>query len=202
MPTNPSGEYDSSNGYQVVASEYMARREESSIGVATVQKWARSLAPRASILDLGCGHGVPISMALIDDGFVLYGVDASPSLTAAFRSRFPHAQVACEAVEDSRFFGRRFDGVIAVGLMFLLPAGTQRDLIRKVALALNPEGRFLFTSPVQIGTWADVLTRRQSRSLGAEAYKAALSSAGLTLVGEYVDEGGNHYYDACKRQTR
>ena len=46
--------------------------------------------------------------------------------------------VSCEAVEDSSFFGRTFDGVIAVGLLFLLSAAEQRDLIRRVAFALNP----------------------------------------------------------------
>lgn len=190
---------DSSNGYEAVASELMAGRQHSNIGVVTVRTWARSLPMGASILDLGCGFGVPISQALLEDGFVVYGVDASPSLTAAFRCRFPHSHVVCEAVEDSRFFGRTFDGIIAVGLIFLLSADTQRDLIYRVALALNPGGRFLFTSPAQSCTWADLLTGRQSLSLGAEAYKAVLSDAGLTLVGEHLDEGENHYYDTCRR---
>lgn len=198
MATKPRADDDPSNGYEAVATELMAGRQQSSIGVATACTWARSLAPGASILDLGCGHGVPISMALMNDGFVIYGVDASPSLTAAFRNRFPHAHVACEAVEDSRFFGRTFDGIIAVGLMFLLSADSQRDLIRRVALALNPGGRFLFTSPAQSCTWADLLTGRQSLSLGAEAYKAVLSDAGLILVAKDLDEGENHYYEAAK----
>jgi len=198
MPTKPAAEDDPSNGYEGFASEFMARREKSTIGVATVRTWARSLPEGASILDLGCGHGVPISMALMDDGFVIYGVDASPSLAAAFGRRFPKAHIACETVQDSRFFDRTFDGVIAVGLMFLLPAERQRDLIRKVALALNRGGRFLFTSPVQVCPWPDVVTGRTSVSIGDEAYKAALSGAGLTLLGEVVDEGDNHYYDARK----
>ena len=198
MPTKAITVDDPSNGYEAIASEFVERREKSSIGVATVRTWARSLPPGASILDLGCGHGVPISMALMNAGFVIYGVDASPSLTAAFRRQFPHAHVVCEAVEDSRFFGRTFDGIVAVGLMFLLPAEAQRDLIRKVALALNPGGRFLFTSPAQSCTWTDVLTGRQSLSLGVEEYKAMFSALGLILAAEYVDEGDNHYYDACK----
>ena len=194
--TDTSAGNDKSNGYEAVASEFMARRQ-SHIGVATVRSWARSLPPGASVLDLGCGHGLPISMALIDDGFVVYGVDASPSLTAAFQRRFPRADVACEAVEDSRFFGRTFDGVIAVGLMFLLPRAAQRQLIGKVAQALNPGGRFLFTSPAQVCTWIDKLTGRQAQSLGVEAYRAALAESGFALAGEHVDEGDNHYYDAC-----
>jgi SAM-dependent methyltransferase len=192
-------EGDASNGYEAVASEFMAARERSNVGVATVRAWGRSLPKGAAVLELGCGSGVPISEALMNDGVVLYGVDASRSLTAAFRSRFPNAPVACEAVEDSRFFDRTFDGVLAVGLMFLLPAHAQRDLIRRVALALTRGGRFLFSSPAQSCSWTDMLTERPSLSLGAAAYKAVLSDAGLRLIGEHLDEGENHYYDACKQ---
>ena len=188
--------HDPSNGYEAVAAEFMRRRRESGIGVATVRRWSLALAPGATLLDLGCGHGVPLAMTLIDDGFNVYGIDASPTLAAAFRSRFPDTHVACEAVEGSGFFGRTFDAVLAIGLIFLLDADTQRDLIRKVAQALAPRGRFLFTSPRDACAWTDVLTGRTSLSLGADGYKAVLASAGLTLLGEYLDEGDNHYFDA------
>ena len=190
---------DPSNGYEAVASDFIARRGKSRVGVDTVRAWADSLTPGTSVLDLGCGHGVPISMDLLNGGFTIYGVDASPRLAAEFRRRFPQAPVACERVEASRFFGRTFDGVIAIGLMFLLPADTQRTLIRRVAQAMNSGGRFLFTSPEQECSWSDVLTGRLSLSLGAGAYRAALLEADLTLLGEYVDEGDNHYYDTRKR---
>jgi cyclopropane fatty-acyl-phospholipid synthase-like methyltransferase len=111
----------------------------------------------SSILDLGGGNDVPTSSALIEDGFLVHGVDASATTTAAFRVGFPQAHVAGEAVERSRFFSRTFDGVVAWGLMFLLSAEVQRVLIRGVAAALNPGGRFLFTSPAQASAWADSL---------------------------------------------
>lgn len=188
---------DASNGYEALAKEFIARRN-STIGVATVRAWARALPPHVPILDLGCGHGVPISRALIEDGFVIYGVDASASMTAAFCERFPQAHVACAAVEDSDFFGRTFDGVIAWGLLFLLSADAQLTLIQRIGSALSPGGRFLFTAPEQPCTWIDRLTSRQSLSLGTAAYSAAVSDAGLILVAEYQDEGDNHYYDALK----
>ena len=196
MPTN---EKDPSNGYEAVATELIAVRQQSRIGLARIHVWGRSLPQGATILDLACGFGVPNSQALIDDGFVIYGVDVSPSLITEFRRRFPDVNVACEAVEDSRFFDRRFDGVIAVGLLFLMSEDSQRDLIRRVGLALNSGGRFLFTSPAQSCTWTDILTGRESLSLGADAYKAIIADAGLTLVGEDSDEGDNHYYDTCRQ---
>ncbi len=196
MPTN---EKDPSNGYEAVATELIAVRQQSRIGLARIHVWGRSLPQGASILDLGCGFGVPISQALINDGFVIYGVDASSSLITEFRRRFPDVNVACEAVEDSRFFDRTFDGVIAVGLLFLMSEDSQRDLIRRVGLALNSGGRFLFTAPAQSCTWTDILTGRESLSLGADAYKAIIADAGLTLVGEHSDEGDSHYYDTCRQ---
>jgi 2-polyprenyl-3-methyl-5-hydroxy-6-metoxy-1,4-benzoquinol methylase len=188
---------DQSNGYEAIASTFISLRN-STIGVATVLNWAQTLSAGGTILDLGCGSGIPISRALIESGFEVYDVDASLSLTAAFRQNFPQAHIACESVEDSSFFGRQFDGVISWGLFFLLPAETQLALIQKVATALLPGSRFLFTSPSQVCTWEDNLTKRQSQSLGASAYRAALTAVGLKLINEYEDEGNNHYYNAVK----
>jgi hypothetical protein len=68
-------------------------------------------------------------------------------MIAAFRDRFPDAHAECSSVEGSAFFGRSFDGVIAWGLMFLLPADVQTLVMRKVASVLNRGGKFLFTAP-------------------------------------------------------
>jgi cyclopropane fatty-acyl-phospholipid synthase-like methyltransferase len=54
-----------------------------------VRTWAKALPPGAAVLDLGCGHGVPISQALIEDGFEAYRIETSERMTAAFRERFP-----------------------------------------------------------------------------------------------------------------
>jgi hypothetical protein len=43
--------------------------------------------------------------------------------------RFPNALAECSAVEDSEFFQRKFDGVVAWGLLFLLPPGIQSVVI-------------------------------------------------------------------------
>ena len=186
---------DASNGYEDFASEFIAARDPS-IGVDVVRDWARTLPDGAAILDLGCGTGVPISQALIEDGFRVYGVDASPTLVAEFDRRFPQMSIACEPVETSAFFDRCFDGIVAIGLMFLLPADVQRFLIFKAASRLNGGGHFLFTSPYQVCEWQDLITGRQSRSLGQDAYATLLSEAGLTLVADYTAQEGNHYFHA------
>jgi SAM-dependent methyltransferase len=191
---------DKSNGYEEVASVFIAGRGQnnSGVGASVVSDWSQTLAGGATVLDLGCGTGVPISRALIERGFNVYGVDASPTMVAAFRARFPTVPVECAAVEDSDFFARTFDGVVAWGLFFLLDAEVQRRLIAKVAGVLRSGGRLVFTTPSQSCSWRDAMTGRASISLGDEAYRKALEAEGMSLVGTHRDEGGNHYYFAQK----
>jgi 2-polyprenyl-3-methyl-5-hydroxy-6-metoxy-1,4-benzoquinol methylase len=188
---------DKSNGYEAIA-ESFTRARMPSIGPTIVRKWAKRLQPGASILDIGCGCGVPISEALLQEGFAVCGVDASETLVAKFRERFPDATVECSSVEDSQFFNRTFDAVVAWGLMCILPPDTQRRLIGKVARTLNGNGQFLFTSPRDPCSWMDVMTDLPSVSLGHEVYAQELAAHGLVLVGNDEDEGQNYYYFAAR----
>ncbi|HEX6983672.1 MAG TPA: class I SAM-dependent methyltransferase [Balneolaceae bacterium] len=189
---------DPTNGYEANARDFITYRRKSAMGAEVVRSWAHTLVPKATILDLGCGNGIPITEALVKDGYTLYGIDASPTLITSYREHFPDLTVACEPVETSNYFDRKFDGIIAWGLMFLLSQSGQSELIHRVSTILNPGGQFLFTSPKQVCTWTDVLAGVESRSLGAEKYKRILSSAGLSLIDNYIDEGENYYFFAKK----
>ncbi len=117
---------------------------------------------------------------------------------AEFRARFPEVPVECGSVENSPFFGQTFDGVVAWGLLFLLRSADQVDLIRRTSAVLKPGGRLLFTAPKQKCTWQDILTGRESVSLGSEEYRRLLEAEHLEEIGEAEDEGENHYYLARK----
>jgi SAM-dependent methyltransferase len=195
---SPKDYLDKSNGWEACARQLISARQQTRIGADTIAAWAQTLPRGTAVLDLGCGSGVPVSEKLLMAGFKVYGVDASPSLVAEFRRRFPEAEIACEAVEESAFFDRSFAAVVAVGLMFLLTPEIQYRLIHKVSQALLPGGHFLFTSPRQLCRWEDMWTGRESVSLGAETYTAILAQAGLSVSGNYTDEGENYYYAAVK----
>src|SRR5688500_18661731 len=189
---------DKSNGWEACAPQLITGRQQTRIGARTIAAWAQTLPRDAAVLDLGCGCGVPVSEQLLMAGFKVYGIDASPTLAAEFQRRFPEAEIACEAVEESAFFERSFSAVVAVGLMFLLTPEIQYRLIHKVGHVLEPGGNFLFTSSRQLCRWEDMLTGRESVSLGAETYTAILAQAGLSVSGHYTDEGDNYYFAAVK----
>ncbi|MCG2840307.1 class I SAM-dependent methyltransferase [Sandaracinobacter sp. RS1-74] len=188
---------DRSEGWDGVAEQFMAVR--TGTGATLVRDWARAnLPPSSAIVDVGCGSGMPIAQVLAEDGFAVFGIDASPLLIAAFRRRFPHLEAACEPAEDSPFFHRSFAGAVSIGLLFLLPEERQRAILGRVADALEPGGRFLFSSPAQPCEWRDSLTGRLSRSPGRPVYAQWLEASGLHLSGCHLDEGGNHYFHAVK----
>ncbi|SKC14099.1 class I SAM-dependent methyltransferase [Dyadobacter psychrophilus] len=191
---------DKSNGYENHATTFIRCRSKgiNGVGAPSVRHWARSLPANATVLDIGCGIGDPISKALVDEGLNVYGIDASPSMVEIFRQNFPSSPVACEAVENSSFFNRQFDAIIAWGLMFLLPEETQEVVIQKMANSLSAGGKLLFTASSQKMKWNDAITGIESISLGAEKYKALLVASGLSLIEEFEDEGENHYYHAVK----
>src|SRR5215210_7950246 len=196
---------DGSNGYEAVANIYIAGRGTrsrvgDSIGATVVKAWADAFPPGATVLDLGSGPGEPSTRILQEAGLTTYAVDASLAMVAAFRERFPGVPIEHATVEASEFFDRTFDGVLAWGLLFLLEPVAQALVIEKVASALNPGGRFLFTAPEEPLEWLDAMTDRQSQSLGAQAYERLLRDAGLTLMAEAQDEGENHYYFVARRQ--
>jgi O-methyltransferase involved in polyketide biosynthesis len=110
--------------------------------------------------------------------------------------------VVCEAVQDSGFFDRTFDAVLAWGLIFLLSPEDQRRLIQRIAGILVPGGRLLFTSPAKPLVWNDAMTGLESRSLGAEEYRRQLLAVDISISNEYEDEHQNHYFDAFKKKER
>jgi len=191
---------DRSNGYEGIAQLYIngRGRAQHGIGSSTVSSWVKTIPPNSVALDLGCGTGLPISKIFIDEGMTVCGIDASPTMVKMFHQNFPDMSIACEAVEDSLFFNRTFDAIIAWGLIFLLPEESQIMLIKKTATALRSGGKLLFTSPSQAIAWNDAMTEQGSRSLGAEKYKELIFASGLSLINEFEDEGENHYYNAVK----
>jgi len=187
---------DSAVAYETCAHNFLSGRDTSMIGSHVVEQWARTLTDGAEVIELACGGGYPITRALQTVGLKLWAIDSSPTLVAEFERRFPSVPIQCAKVQDSEFFGRTYQAAVAVGLLFLLPESEQIALIERVAKILVPGGRFLFTAPIEIGSWIDLNTGITCQSLGRTRYEACLNAAGFRVVATLIDKGENNYYDA------
>jgi 2-polyprenyl-3-methyl-5-hydroxy-6-metoxy-1,4-benzoquinol methylase len=66
-------------GYDRIADIYLDRFGRSSVRTAKLAELIAHLPVAASILDLGCGAGIPVARDLVERGFKVTGVDRSNS---------------------------------------------------------------------------------------------------------------------------
>ena len=184
--------------YEMQALRYLDDRDRSRVGVELIERWARSLSFGTPIVEIACGGGYPITQVLVDSGLAVWAIDTSPTLLRQFRLRFPTIPTQCASALDSTYFGRTFEAVISIGLLSFLHEDEQLALLDRVSEILEPGGRFLFTAPIEMGTWRDVTTGLECWSLGRIGYTRALERLGFRMIRTHVDEGENNYYDAEK----
>jgi len=189
---------DSIGAYEKHARKYLQCRDTSNVGVKVANRWALALKPCAKVIEIACGGGVPVTRILVDAGLKLWAIDSSPTLIAEFKDRFPDIPVQCTTVLESDYFRRKYDAAISIGLIFLLCESDQIKMLHRVSEILRPGASFLFTAPVEVGTWTDINTDHACISLGRDVYESALEQSGFRVLERYEDSGKNNYYEAEK----
>ena len=130
--------------YDLIADWYA--RDRRAQGLPEVEAFVTTLAPGASVLDVGCGNGMPLTKFIVDAGFDVLGVDSSPRMLEKSHANLPQIPVICAQIQNVDLPRAAFDAAISWGMLFHLPLGQQVLAFAAVARALKPGGRFLFTS--------------------------------------------------------
>jgi SAM-dependent methyltransferase len=163
---------------------------------AWLDRFIALLPQYATILDIGCGSGEPIAEYLIDRNFSIEGVDASPTLIALCRARFPKQRWH---VADMRnlLLGRTFQGLLAWDSSFHLSHDYQRGMFPIFKRHAASGAALMFTSGtshgVAIGSYYG--EPLYHASLAPEEYHTLLEANGFR-VEAYVSEDPN-----CGRHT-
>lgn len=148
------------------------------------QGWPRG----ARVLDVGCGSGWPMGAALLERGFEVVGLDASPGLIAHALETLPGGDWRIGDMRDA-LPDDAFHGVLAWHSLFHLTPEAQTAVLPALAARVTPGGRLMFTAgPAHgeaIGEWRGEALYHGS--LAPEAYRAALTQAGLA-----VENGGGN----------
>ncbi|MFI6230557.1 class I SAM-dependent methyltransferase [Micromonospora echinospora] len=96
--------------------------------------------PGARILDAGCGTG-RVGAALAERGHTVVGVDADPVLVEAARADHPGPTWLVADLAELDLPGEPFDAAVVAGnVMAFVAPGTERDVLRRIAAHLRPDG--------------------------------------------------------------
>ncbi|PKY00553.1 putative O-methyltransferase [Aspergillus campestris IBT 28561] len=101
------------------------------------------LQPSPSILELGCGPGVPILKMLLEHGAEVVANDISTKQIEMAKARCPRAKLVAGDMTALDFEPASFHGIVSFYTLFHLPRATLKDMLTKIYGWLKPGGVFV-----------------------------------------------------------
>ncbi|GKT65258.1 methyltransferase type 11 [Colletotrichum tofieldiae] len=108
------------------------------------KKLLEKLQPSPSILELGCGPGVPVLDLLLDHGAQVVANDISTKQIEMAKARFPDATLVAGDMTALAFEPESFHGAVSFYTLFHLPRSKLKDMFTKIHSWLKPGGVFVF----------------------------------------------------------
>src|SRR5262245_4869867 len=96
-----------------------------------------------SVLDLGCGNGVPVARSLVAAGYRVTGVDISDVQIDRARRLVPAGTFIRADATAIEFPPRSFNAVVCLYALIHMPLAAQPGLLRRAADWLRPAGGLL-----------------------------------------------------------
>jgi cyclopropane fatty-acyl-phospholipid synthase-like methyltransferase len=146
-------------GYDEVGAEYarLEQPEQAWPRIRLLRDLLSRLQPGSSVLDLGCGNGVPALREIVrlHKGV---GVDISKRQIVLARANVPGAQLLHADAAELDFPPGYFDAVVAFYVLDHLPREEHAHLLAKLYDWLTPGGFLLFSiepedEPASVGEW-------------------------------------------------
>jgi SAM-dependent methyltransferase len=187
------------DGYDAVSYLYRPDNAEDGHYGDWLDELARCLPHGGTVLDLGCGCGVPTSRCLTQHGYAVTGVDFSPIQIERARRLVPNATFLCGDVTTLDLPQHSFDAVVSFFAIIHVPLAEQAKLFYTICQWLKPGGWLMATVGAHAWTgaeenWLDSGAPMYWSHEGADTYLRWLDGAGFTVVWHrFVPEGdGGH----------
>jgi ubiquinone/menaquinone biosynthesis C-methylase UbiE len=137
------------SGYDLMAEKYLTTRDPyDPLALTALEDLASFLPAAATVLDLGCGAGVPVTRWLADNGFTVTGVDVSARQLDLARKNVPEGTFLKADMTELAIAPESFDAVVAFHSIIHVPRTEHHTLLADVHRCLKPGGVFLTTMTV------------------------------------------------------
>lgn len=145
-------------GYDQIAEAYLNWTSRSPLRELWLDKLADLLPAQGSVLDLGCGAGIPVARRLTKLGFSVLGIDGSSGQIALACKNEPDAEFRVADMVTVSFPTASFDAVTAFYSIIHVPRVEHVAMFKRIAAWLKPGGIFLASlgyrdAPDWTGKW-------------------------------------------------
>lgn len=135
---------DVRQGYNKVADEYLKQRDQFTNN-KYLDKLAELLPKSATVLDVGCGAGVPIDSYLINKGYKVIGIDISEKQIELAKKNNPQGEYKVQDMSKLNGGEYEVDAVVSFYAIFHTKRETHLDLLKKINSFLPKNGYLLIT---------------------------------------------------------
>ncbi|MEE9442690.1 MAG: class I SAM-dependent methyltransferase [candidate division Zixibacteria bacterium] len=126
-------------GYNNISEAYLASRTKDSEDVQLLDDLVQRLPQGASVLDAGCGAGVPVTQ-LLSQYFQVVGVDFSEAQIKLARKMVPQALFICQDITDLTFPDATFDAICSYYTIIHIPRQAHEAIFQHFFRMLKPSG--------------------------------------------------------------
>ena len=134
-----SGKQIVRDGYDQVAASYLEVRKLHSPDIALLDRFTEKLPSEASILDAGCGAGMPVT-AHLAERFEVTGVDFSLSQLHLAKGLVPSARFVCQDLSIMGFAENSYDAICSYYAIIHIPRSLHADVLADFYKLLVPGG--------------------------------------------------------------
>ncbi|WP_144394746.1 class I SAM-dependent methyltransferase [Pleionea sediminis] len=135
--------------YDRFAESYDTARDAFNIDDVIAEFQTKLNCEAGSLLDLGCGAGVPLARSFVDKSWHVTGVDFSEKMIALANKQVPEMQTLVSDISEVTFESEKFDAITAIYSLFHIPRAQHPDLFSNIHQWLKPKGKCLFTYATQ-----------------------------------------------------
>ena len=190
-------------GYNSIANRYLSERTQDSEDVILITNLIERLSFGASVLDAGCGAGLPIAK-LLSEKFKVTGVDFSENQIELAKKNVPDGTFICVDMTRLDFPKNSFDGICSYYAIIHIPREEHKSLLKSFYRMLKPNGYALLCLGAE-----NLIDDIDENYLGArmywshydaETYLKMLKDCGFSLIwsklvgDESFDAGSKHLF--------
>lgn len=179
------------DGYDKIAQIYLASRDRLKSG-KYIQQLLKYLPKQSTILDLGCGAGIPVDDILLKAGHEVIGIDISSEQIKLARKNCPHGQFLVGDIFDLDKNEYEVDAVISFYTIFHIPRESHGKWLKIISTYLKKGGLLLLTMGDREFEGEHELhgTKMWSSQYGTAKNKSLVESAGFKIVSSEIDNSG------------
>jgi ubiquinone/menaquinone biosynthesis C-methylase UbiE len=126
--------------YDEIAGSYLAARPTDGADVALLPELLAHLAPNDTVLDAGCGAGVPVMRRVVDVGLRVVGLDFSSRQLSLARIRVPDSELVRGDLAALPVDRECVDAIVSFYAVIHVPREDHPAVLREFHRVLRPGG--------------------------------------------------------------